>query len=70
MKIFVEEKHNVIGRGLVFMVDLKKNNLNEPLKIGDKVTVDDVVYVIKGIEQLKGMNDKCYHVIAINVKTM
>lgn len=68
MKILVESKNNVIGRGIVFMVDLNKNNLNEPPKIGDKVTVDNIHYVIKGLEVVKGIDDNVYHIIGINVK--
>lgn len=44
-----ESRHNITGRGTVFVVDTRKQDYT--FRIGDKVVFDDTEYQIRGIEQ-------------------
>lgn len=59
--IVIDSKQQVMGRGTVFTLSLSKNNIdpkNIPFKVGKYVKLrnDSILYEIKGVEAMLGMN--------------
>lgn len=60
----IEGEHNIVGRGKVLVVDLKKNGLvNEqwitdcPIKVGESLAYNNKVYIIKGVGGFRNLFD-------------
>jgi hypothetical protein len=58
-EVKIKSKQTIVGRGLVFLVDLydhgfsKEEYINAsdlPFKVGDNITVDEKTYMITGVE--------------------
>jgi len=60
-----ESKHNITGRGLVYVIDTRKTPIE--VKIGDIIKFDDIVYTVRGIEKA-GLGDWVNPIIGILVR--
>jgi hypothetical protein len=46
-----ESVHYITGRGLVYVVDTKKENVT--IKLGDTVCFDDTLFTVRGLEMTR-----------------
>ena len=67
IKLKSDSKHYVAGRGIIFFVDLHKNNVvteelikdfPSDLVYGNSVIIDDNIYEIVGVETFKVFGDR------------
>ena len=73
MEIKVKTKYNITGRGDVYTLSLKDNNLSNKRKdlsalMGKEVTIDDKKFLIKGIESMGTWDDEDNDSVAFLVK--
>jgi hypothetical protein len=60
-----ESKHNITGRGLVYVIDTRKTPIE--VKIGDTIKFDNTVYTVRGIEKA-GLGEWVNPIIGILVR--
>lgn len=65
--LVAQGSQEITGRGLIFVVDLDKNNLDVPPKVGDRVRIDGKTYVVLGTEMQRIMDSKIKPLIGLNV---